>query len=49
MVMLSDGDPKIEDELRRRPIFWFLNRILSLKKKERGGNSSLESEPFGTK
>jgi hypothetical protein len=46
---MADGDPTVEKQLRKMDIFSFLHRILALKKKERGGNSSLESEPFGTK
>jgi hypothetical protein len=48
-VLLADGDPKKEDELRKMDIFRFLTRILALKKKEKAESASLENEPFGTK
>jgi hypothetical protein len=49
LVLLADGDPTIEKQLRKMDIFSFLNRILALKKKEKANSSDLDTEPFGTK
>jgi hypothetical protein len=48
-VLLADGDPKKEDELRKMDIFRFLTRILALKKKDKRDGDSLDPEPFGVK
>jgi hypothetical protein len=47
LVLLSDGDPIKEKQLRKMDIFSFLNRILALNKKQKSESSSLEHEPFG--
>lgn len=46
--MLSDGNPTLEKELRRMPIYDFNFRILTLKKNQ-ARTSKIEEGPFGFK
>jgi hypothetical protein len=48
-VILSDGDPILERELRWMPIYDFNFRILALKKNQAKQTNSLEMEPYGLK
>jgi hypothetical protein len=45
-VIISDGDPFLEKELRRMSIYDFNFRILALKTKSDNNSRSL-TEPFG--
>lgn len=47
-VRLSDGDPRLEKELRKMDMISFLNRILVLKKKQMAQERiDNDSDPFG--
>ena len=49
-MLLSDGDPVKEKELRKMDIFSFLNRILVLSKRAKAESKSAgESDPFGVR
>lgn len=47
-MLLSEGDPIRERELRKMDMFSFLNRILALRKNQKA-NERLNTEPFGNK
>lgn len=49
MVLLADGDPAKEKDLRKMDHYTFLNRILALNKKAKAENQASNDDPFGLK
>ncbi len=46
-MVLADGDPILEKELRKMDIISFLHRILALRKKQLSQSADSEGDSFG--